>query len=67
MEDILELILTILFLPFEKKEKQMWQRFDCIQNKWFRIFLKVLVILLFAALLFGLCCLLSYIFRGYWV
>ena len=65
MEDILELILSILFMPFKSKYDNLKIRIDRIPNKALKIFLKVLLILILLALIFGLCCLCSYIFRGY--
>ena len=38
-----------------------------IPSKALKVFLKVLLILIPLALIFGLCCLCSYIFRGYWI
>ena len=67
MEDILELILSILFIPFESKYDDLKIRINGIPNRALRIFLKVLLVLIPFALLFGLYCLCSYIFRGYWI
>lgn len=67
MEDILELILSILFMPFESKYDNLKLRINKIPNKVLRFLLKVLLILIPLALIFGLCCLCSYIFRGYWI
>ena len=67
MEDILELILSILFMPFESKYDDLIIKTNRIHNKALRFLLQVLLILIPLALIFGLCCLCSYIFRGYWV
>ena len=67
MEDILELILSILFMPFESKYDNLKIKINRIHNKSLRFLLKVLLILIPLALIFGLCCLCSYIFRGYWI
>ena len=67
MEDILELILSILFMPFESKYDNLEIKINRIHNKALRFLLKVLLILIPFALIFGLCCLCSYIFRGYWI
>lgn len=67
VEDILELILSILFMPFESKYENLMIRINRIPNKALKILLKVLLVLIPLALIFGLCCLCSYIFRGYWV
>ena len=64
MEDILELILSILFMPFESKYDNLKNK---IPSKALKIFLKVLLIVIPLALMFGLYCLCSYIFRGYWI
>ncbi len=67
MEDILEFILSILFMPFESKYDNLGVRINKIPNKALKIFLKVLIILIPFALIFGLYCLCSYVFRGYWI
>ncbi len=67
MEDILELILSILFMPFGSKYDDLKIKINRIPSKALKIFLKVLLILIPLALIFGLCCLCSYIFRGYWI
>ena len=67
MEDVLELILSILFMPFESKYEKLLSRINNTPSKVLKISLKFLLILIPFALIFGLCCLLSYIFRGYWI
>ncbi len=67
MEEILELILTILFKPFESKYEDIFGRIKNIRSKGLRMFLEVLLIVIPIALIFGLCCLCSYLFRGYWI
>ena len=67
MEDILELILSILFMPFESKYDNLKLKINKIPNNALRFLLKVLLILIPLTLIFGLCCLCSYIFRGYWI
>lgn len=67
VEDFLELILSILFMPFESKYENLMIRINRIPNKALKILLKVLLVLIPLALIFGLCCLCSYIFRGYWM
>ena len=64
MEDILELILTILFKPFESKYDDTFGRIKNIRNKGLRILLRILLIAIPLAILFGVYCLCSYIFRG---
>ena len=67
MEDILELILTILFQPFESKYDDTFGRIKNIRSKSLRIFLRILLIAIPLACIFGLCCLCNYLFRGYWI
>lgn len=67
MEDILEIILTILFMPFEEKYENMYYKINRISNKALKGFLKVLLILTPLSIIFGVCCPLSYIIRGYWI
>ncbi len=67
MEDVLELILSILFMPFKSKYEKLLSRINNTPSKVLKISLKFLLILIPLALIFGLCCLLSYIFRGYWI
>ena len=67
MEDILEFILSILFMPFESKYDNFKNKINKIPSKALKVFLKVLLISIPLALIFGLCCLCSYIFRGYWI
>ena len=67
MEDFLELILSILFIPFESKYDDTFGRIKRIRNKGVRILLRILLIVIPLAVIFGICCLCSYIFRGYWI
>ena len=67
MEAILELILTILFMPFKSKYDDTFGRIKNIHNKGVRILLRILLIAIPLAVIFGVCCLCSYIFRGYWI
>lgn len=67
MEDILELILSILFMPFEDKYDNLRYRINQIPNKALKVSLKLLIILVPVAIIFGLTCLLSYLIRGYWI
>ena len=67
MEDLLELILSMLFIPFKSKSENFKNKINGVPNKTLKIFLKVLIIFIPFALIFGLCCLCSYIFRGYWI
>ena len=67
MEDILELILTILFKPFETKYDDMFGRIKNIHSKGLRVLLKIVLIAIPVALIIGICCLCSYLFRGFWI
>lgn len=67
MEDFLELILTILFLPFESKGKRIVSTINHINSKPLRVFLKILIPLFVLFVVFGLCCLCSYLISGYWI
>ena len=67
MEDILELILTILSKPFESKYDNTFGKIKNIRNKGLRIFLRILLIAIPVAIVFGLFCLCSYLLRGYWI
>ena len=64
MEAILELILTILFKPFESKYDDTFGRIKDIRNKGLRIFLRILLVLLPITFIFGLCYFCCYLFRG---
>ena len=67
MEAILELILTILFKPFKLKYDDTFGGIKNIHNKGVRILIRILLIAIPLAVIFGVCCLCSYIFRGYWI
>ena len=67
MEDILELILTILFKPFKSKYDNIFGRINNIHSKGLRVLLRIVLIAIPVALIIGICCLCSYLFRGYWI
>ena len=67
MGDILELILTILFKPFESKYDDTFGQIKNIRSKGLRILLRILLIAIPIALIFAINCLCSYLFRGYWI
>ena len=68
MDDILELILTILLLPFRSKQDELLAKINRIESKSMRIIVKTLIFwLLPFIMIFGLCALCSYLFRGYWI
>lgn len=51
MEDIAELIITLMFAPFESKIDDLFLRIKGIPNKALRISLIILVSLLFLAII----------------
>ena len=63
MEAILELVLTILFAPFESKFENLWNRIGGIPNKAVRILLMMLLVILPFAIVFGLCVLVICLIR----
>ena len=64
MEDILELILSILFgSTFDN----LIIKISKMPNKILRVLLMVLFLLISFALWFGLYCLCRYIFKGSWI
>ena len=67
MENILELILTILFQPFASKYDDTFGRIQHIRSKGLRIFLRIFLIAIPVALIFGICCLCSYLLKGNWI
>lgn len=67
MEDILELILTIILTPFESKEKEIISGINHIRNKPLRVFVMILILSTFLVVVIGLYCLLNYLIRGYWI
>lgn len=67
MEDILELILSVLLFPFEDKIDDLYRKLNRIPNRFLRIVLKTLSILVPFLLIFGLVSLCSFLFRGYFV
>ena len=66
MDDILELLLTIIFLPFRSKWERIKSKLNGIENKALRVTVKILIMTISILFIFGLTGLCSYIFRGYW-
>ena len=54
MEDIAELIITLMFAPFESKIDDLFLRIKGIPNKALRISLIILVSLLFLAIIIAI-------------
>ena len=67
MENILELIVTILFMPFESKYDDTFGKIKNVRKKSIRIVLGILLIAIPVTLIFGFYCLCSYFLRGYWI
>ena len=66
MEDVLELILTIITAPFGDKYDDLYEKIKQINNKYLRFILKILIILVPVIIIFAVCALASYLIRGYW-
>ena len=64
--DILELIATILFMPFESKYDDAFVRIKKYK-KGIRIVLGIFLIAIPIALIIGLYCLFNYFLRGNWI
>ena len=62
VEALLEIILTVLCIPFGSKYEDAFVRTKGIHKKGVRICLKILLILIPFVLILGLCCLCSYLF-----
>jgi hypothetical protein len=67
MESFLELIITIIFSPFESKIDDLLSGINRIKSKPLRILIKISIPLTLWLVLFGICCLLNYLIRGYWI
>ena len=66
MEDVLELILTIITALFGDKYDDLYEKIKQINNKYLRFILKILIILVPVIIIFAVCALASYLIRGYW-
>ena len=60
-ELIMELFGELLGIPLEKA----YDRTQIIRKRWVKIVLRIIIIILALAILFGGCMLISYLFRGY--
>ena len=67
MEDILELVLTIVLTPFEGPYNNLKYKIEKIDNKLLRFLLLFLVVVIPLILLLGLYLVVNRIFRGYWI
>ena len=65
MENILELILSILFIPFEDKYDSLFYKIKKIPNKFVRIVLRILLISVSLAVLVAIYFACMYVFRGW--
>ena len=63
MEGILEIILSVLAMPFESKYDNLWEKTKRINNRALRILSRILLIAIPLAIIFGLCLLCQYLFR----
>lgn len=60
MDDILELLLTIILLPFRSKRERIKSKLNGIENKALRVTVKILIMTISILLIFGLTGLCSY-------
>ncbi len=67
MEDILELLCTIITIPFKGKYDDLYAKINHTENKFLRILFKVLIILVPLIFIFALCSLCSFFIREYWI
>ena len=65
MEAFLELILSILFLPFKDDYDSLFYKIKKIPNKLVRIVLRILLIAASLAVLVAIYCACMYVFRGW--
>lgn len=65
MENILELILSILFIPFEDNYNSLFYKIKKIPNKFVRIVLRILLIAVSLAVLVAIYCACIYVFRSW--
>ena len=63
MEGILEIILSVLAMPFESKYDNLWKKTKRINNLTLRILSRILLIAIPLAIIFVLCLLCQYLFR----
>lgn len=67
MEDILEMMCTIITMPFKGKYDDLYAKINHTESKFLRILFKVLIILIPLILIVALCSLCSFFIRGYWI
>lgn len=65
MEAILELILSILFIPFKDDYDSLFYKIKKIPNKFVRIVLRILLISVSLAVLVAIYFACMYVFRGW--
>ena len=65
MEDILELVLTLLIAPFGDKYDDLYAKINQINSKYLRFFMKFLIIIVPLIFIFAIYALVSYLIRGY--
>ena len=66
MDDIIELIVELLFAPFESKVDESFGKIKRIRHKGLRILLGVLLAAILLAIIFGLFFLIRAIFNAIW-
>ncbi len=67
MEGFLEVVLSILFIPFQSKSDELNKKINNIKNKFLRVSLKILIILIPLTLLLGLLSFFNFLINGYWI
>ena len=65
MDAVLELILTVLTIPFEDKYDDLYSKINHTKNKFLRILFKLLIILVPLIIIFSVYSLISFLIRGY--
>ncbi len=66
MDDVIELALTIILLPFRKAIDALNRKVNAIQDKCKRWIVKSLLLLVAFAAVLTICGFVNYLFKGYW-
>lgn len=66
MDDVIELALTIILLPFRKAIDALNRKVNAIQDKCKRRIVKSLLLLGAFAAALTICGFVNYLFKGYW-
>lgn len=67
IEDVVEFILEIFFIPLGPKRDAIISRINGIDKPVWRMGIKVVVVLMELLLLFGIICLCNYMVKGHWI